>query len=87
MNDIRMAAGMLRLVEKPTDIVFSAGARGPILIIKSDGRLEKGEGFETMDAASVALFNCLSRHMPTWIAELRDRAEKAEAALAALKGI
>lgn len=64
-------------------ITFSA-ANGPILTITPEGRLERGTGMSD-DEASVRFFDVLSKSLPCWIMELRQRAEKAEAELAALK--
>ena len=56
-----------------------------ILIIRGDGRLERGSGFRTDDEASVALFDCMSKCIPCAWNALRARAEAAESELAALK--
>lgn len=60
-------------------------AKGAVLILKPDGTLERGEAFASEDVASVQIFDILSRAMPSWMSALRERAEKAEAELAALK--
>lgn len=69
---IRAAAADL-----PHNIQFGT-ARGTVLIITADGRLERGEGFATDDEASVAFFEVMSSCFYTWISDLRQRAEKAE---------
>lgn len=60
-------------------------AKGPVLVLKPDGRLERGEAFASDDETSMQVFDVLSRAMPSWMSALRERAEKAEAELTALR--
>lgn len=70
----------VRQHDGPGDIRFSTRG-GTVLIITPDGRLERGEGFATDDAASVAFFEVMSTCFGSWISVLRQRADKAEAEL------
>lgn len=65
-------------------IQFSV-ASGVVLTMTPDGKLVRGEGFASDDAASVAFFDVLSKYLPCFVAELRARAERAEAEVAWLK--
>lgn len=67
----------------PGDIVFSTGDK-EVLRIRADGGLVRGEGLSN-DEASAAFYECLSTLLPCWITALRQRAEHAEAELAALR--
>lgn len=69
----------------PKTIAFLTG-NDLILTITPDGRLERGPGFATDDAASLAFFDCLALNLPSWIGDLRARAESAEAELSRLRG-
>lgn len=60
-------------------------ASGVVLTITPDGKLVRGEGFASDDAASVAFFDVLSKYLPCFVTELRARAERAEAEAAWLK--
>jgi hypothetical protein len=76
---------MMRINPQPEACTtFISANCGPILIIKADGRLVRGDGFRTDDEASVAFFDCLAQHLPTYLAALRERAETAERKLAEL---
>lgn len=63
--------------QSQTSITISV-AKGAVLILKPDGRLERGEAFAADDAVSVEIFDILSRAMPSWMSGLRERAERAE---------
>lgn len=67
--------GYLTLAEPTKQTIVFAGGGGTILTIHPDGRLERGPGFTNDDAASLALLDCLSRHCPGFIGDLRRRAE------------
>lgn len=74
-------ATLMEKMISPGDIVFSVDQGLEVMRITGDGCLKRGAGFATDDAASIAFFDVLSRCAPSWIAELRQRAEKAEAEL------
>lgn len=51
------------------NIVITAGNSGKILlVIDSDGKLEKGSGFRDDDAASKEVFDALAKSFPDWLA-------------------
>lgn len=75
----------IRELSTPYSTVFSVAPNRTVLTIHSDGRLEKGEAFASDDEGSKEIFDILSRYFPTYLAQLRQRAERAEAELAALK--
>lgn len=70
---------------EPSAIVFQAADGKVILTIHPNGTLERGEQFATDDLASMAMFDCMSRCLPCFLADLRLRADIAEGALDALK--
>lgn len=59
-------------------ISFRSPDNGVILEIHPDGRLVRGEAFATGDEASVAMFECMSKCLPSFLSQLRMRAETAE---------
>lgn len=64
--------------EPPGDIIFQAASGETILVIHPDGTLERGSHFATDDEASMAMFDCMSRGLPCFLADLQERAMKAE---------
>lgn len=60
-------------------ISFSVGS-GTILTMTPDGKIERGPGLSD-DEATAAFLECLSQHCPTFLMELRQRTERAEADL------
>lgn len=76
--------GVEFLPDGPGNIIFSMAGIGVVMVIHTDGRLERGPGLSD-DEVSVAVFDCLSQSLPSWMSNLRERAEKAEAALLAVK--
>ena len=83
MADEPLTVPTIALAPAPAgDIVFwTDHERGWIIRFKPDGRIERGPGFASDDAASVAFVDVLSRYMASWMVEMRQRAEKAELAL------
>lgn len=69
---------------RPREIKFQPADGRTVLTITEDGRLVPGEGLSN-DEASRAFLDVLSTCVASFLSELRQRAEKAEAELARLK--
>lgn len=84
LGKLREPVNYLHPADYSQNSITISVAKGAVLILKPDGRLERGPAFASDDETSMQIFDVLSRVGPSWMSALRERADKAEAKLAAL---
>lgn len=84
--DLCMTTGALQLIDSSMQsLTICANGGAAALILRPDGRLEAGPGLKLDDAATREIFDVMAKCLPCWMAELKSRADVAEATIVEMK--